>query len=537
MARRLMLEAPLSRVALQRGMDQMTALLSPTLGPLARTVAIQGLSKTSTPEVLDSAATIARRTIQFVNPFEDMGAMIVRQLAWAVFEEVGDGSAIAAVLCQGLMHAAAPVIAAGGNAMLIKRGVERGVRVALVELALQARKIELPTEIARCVAGTLRDPALAELIGEVIEAVGPDGAVLVEDAPGMRTTVEYIEGVRWDGGFHSYFLLREGTTNTRLLNPRIFITDIELRSAEQLLPVVEACLAAGERNLMVIAPEVSDSALALLIINRDNGVLEEVIATKAPSLGEQRSKILVDLALTTGGRAFTRDAGDRIEDVLLEDLGTARQAWVTNETFGILGGNGARGAVRQRINETKVELRAVRDDDSLRRTLQERIGKLSGAAAMVRVAAPTALAQVDLRSRVEAAVMSARAGFRDGVVPGGGAAFIGCVPALERLRAELSGDEAFGVEILARALSAPLRIIARNAGVDPQPIVAEARLRGPQWTFDVLRREWVDAWEAGILDPLPVLQAALQMSASAATMAMTTDVLVRHKKPEFAKNP
>jgi chaperonin GroEL len=537
MSRRLMLEAPVSREALLRGMDQMTALLRPTLGPLARTVAVQGLSKTSAPEVLDSAATIARRTIQLVNPFEDMGGMIVRQLAWSVFEEVGDGSATAAVLCQGLMHEASRYIAAGGNAMIIKRGIERGLRVAQDELRRQTRQVELPSELARCVAGTLRDQELSEMIGEVIESVGPDGAVLVEDDRGTRTTVEYIEGVRWDGGTHSYFLYREGTTNTRMLHPRIFLTDMELRTTEQLLPVIEACVAANERNLMVLAPEVTDAALALLIINRDKGVLNEVIASKVPKIGDQRTKILQDLAIITGGRAFTRDGGDRIEDIILEDLGTARQCWVTNQTFGILGGVGAKGAIRQRINEVKAELREVKDDDHLRTQLQERIGKLAGAAAMVRVAAPTPSEQADLRSRVEAAVTSARSALREGVVPGGGAAFVGCVPALERLKAELSGDEAFGVEVLARALTAPMRAIARNAGVDPRPIVDGARQRGEGWTFDALRREWVDAWEAGIVDPLPVVQTALETSVSSATMALTTDVLIRHKKPKTATNP
>lgn len=537
MSRRLMLEAPRSRVALLRGMDQMVALLRPTLGPLARTVAIQGLSKTSAPEILDSAATIARRTIQFDNPFEDMGGMIVRQMAWTVFEEVGDGAATAAVLCQGVMHAASPLIAAGGNAMLMKRGIERGLRVVQDELRRQSRQIELPSEIARCVAGTLRDETLSDMIGEVIEAVGPDGAVLVEDAPGTKTSIEYIEGVRWDGGTHSYFLYREGTTNTRLLHPRIFLTDMELRTAEQILPVVEACVAADQRNLMIIAPEVSDAALALLTINRDKGVLSEVIASKVPKMGDQRTKILQDLAVITGGRAFIKDSGDRFEDLIFEDLGTARQCWVTNQTFGILGGVGAKGAIRQRINEVKNELRQVKDDDSLRSTLQERIGKLAGAAAMVRVAAPTPSEQADLRSRMEAAVTSARAALREGVVPGGGAAFVGCIPALERLKAELTGDEAFGVEALARAMTAPMRAIARNAGVDPQPIIADARRHGEGWTFDVIRHEWVDAWDAGIVDPLPVVQMALQTSVSAAMMALTTDVLVRHKKPKTATSP
>ncbi len=537
MARRLMLEAPRSRVALLRGMDQMTALLSPTLGPVARTVAIQGISRTSAPEILDSAATIARRTVQLDDPFADMGGMIVRQMVWTVFEEVGDGSATTAVLCRGLVHAAASYIAAGGNAMQIKRGIEQGLRVALEELRLQARPIELPSEIARAVAGTLRDDALAETIGETIESVGPDGAVLIEDAPGTRTTVEYIEGVRWDSGYHSYYLLREGTQHTRLMDPRIFITDTNLNRAEQLVPLLEVCVAAGERNLLIIAPEVSDSALALLVLNRDKGHFDEVMAAKAPSIGEQRGKILADLATTTGARAFDNEGGDRVEEVIIEDLGRARQAWVTNTTFGILGGAGAKGAIRQRINEVKSEIRQAKNDENLRKSLQERVGKLAGAAATIHVAAPTESEQKELRSRVEAAVTSARAALRDGVVPGGGAAFLGCVPALERLAAELTGDQAFGVKILAQALIAPMSVIARNAGLDPSPLIAEAQRRDAGWTFDALRQEWVDAWESGILDPLPVVQTALQIAVSAANMALTTDVLVRHKKPELAVNP
>ena len=532
-----MLEAPRSRVALLRGMDQMTALLRPTLGPLARTVAIQGFSRSSAPEVLDNAATIARRTVQLDDPFLDMGGMLIRQLVWAVYEEAGDGTATAAILCQGIMHAAATYIAAGGNAMQIRRGVERGLGVALEELRRQSRPIELPSEIARAVAGTLRDEALSDLIGEVIEAVGPDGAVLIEDAAGTRTTAEYIEGVRWDGGYQSYYLLREGAQNTRLLNPRILLTDIGLTRAEQLVPILELCVAAGERNLLIIAPEVADSALALLVINRDKGLFDEVMAAKAPTLGEQRTKILIDLATMTGGRAIIGDSGATLDEVLIEDLGSARQAWVTDRTFGILGGAGARGAIRQRSNEVKAELRAARNDDNLRNSLQERIGKLAGAAATLHVAAPTPAAQTELRSRVEAAVTSARAAFRDGVVPGGGAALLACAPALERLAGELAGDEAFGVRALAQALAAPLRAIVGNAGFDPSPILAEAARHDEGWTFDVLRGAWVDAWDAGISEPLAVTASALRTSVSTATMALTTEVLIRHKNPEVAVNP
>ncbi len=537
MADRLMLEAPRARVALLRGMDQMTALLRPTLGPLARTVAIQGFNRGSAPEVLDNAATIARRTVQLDDPYIDMGAMLIRQLVWTVYEEAGDGTATAAILCQGIMHAATTYIAAGGNAMQIRRGVERGLVVALEELRRQSRPIELPSEIARTVAGTLRDKALSDLIGEVIEAVGPDGAVLIEDAAGTQTTVEYVEGVRWDGGYQSYYLLREGSQNSRLLDPRILITDINLTNVEQLVPILELCMAAGERNLLIVAPIVSDSALALLVVNRDKGLFDEVMAAKAPSLGEQRSKILIDLATMTGGRAIIGDSGATLDEVLIEDLGTARQAWVTDRMLGILGGAGAKGAIRQRSNEVKAELRAVRNDDSLRQSLNERIGKLAGAAATLHVAAPTPAAQTELRNRVEAAVTSARSGFRDGVVPGGGAALLACVPALERLASELTGDEAFGVRALAQALSAPMRAIAHNAGFDPSPLLAEAARHDEGWAFDVLLGAWVDAWDAGIIEPLDVVGTALRTSVSTATMALTTDVLVRHKNPEVAVNP
>lgn len=535
---RLILEAPRARVALLRGVDRMTSLLRPTLGPTARTVAIQGLSKTSAPEILDSAATIARRTIQIDNPWEDMGAMIVRQLAWTVFESAGDGAATAAVLCQGLMHEANRLIAAGGSAMLVKRGIERGLCTALEELRRQSRKIELPDEIARVVLSTLRDQKLAEMIGEVTESVGPDGAVLVEDNRGMTVEYEYIEGVRWDHGYQSYFLLREGEQHIRTMHPRILCTDFDLTTAEQLLPTVEACVAAGERNLMVIAPEVSGSALSLLILNRDKGILENVIAAKCPGAGPERQHYLIDLATITGGRAICRDQLGNLDEVILEDLGTARQAWVTVNTFGILGGAGAKGAIRQRINEIKAQLRQTPlDQDHDRKALRERIAKLAGAAAIIRVGAPTSSEQAETRLRVEAAVTAGRSAFVEGVVPGGGAAFVGCIPALERLKAELCGDEAYGVEALTRALRAPMRAIVRNAGLDAASILHGAGERGEGQTYDVLRREWVDAWESGLVDPLPVALTALETAASAAAMALTTDVLVRHKKPKLAKTP
>jgi chaperonin GroEL len=280
---------------------------------------------------------------------------------------------------------------------------------------------------------------------------------------------------------------------------------------------------------------VRDSALALLILNREKGVLDEAMAVKAPSIGTQRTRILEDIAVITGGRCLLQEAQDRFEDVMLHDLGKARQAWATRFAFGILGGEGSKGAMRQRIGEARAEMATIKDDDYVVNKIKERIGKLSGAAAVIRVGAPTKSDQADLKFRIEAAVTSARSALQDGVVAGGGAAYVACIPALEAM--ELSGDEAVGARILARARTEPMRAIAENAGYDPSPIVYEARRREPGMTFDVLRGEWVDAFETGIIDPVTVALTALETSISAATMALTTDVLIRHKKPTMATNP
>lgn len=533
---RLVLGAPESRIALLRGADVMAALVRPTLGPLARTVAIAGQFPNDVPEVLDNAATIMRRTIQIGDPFADMGAMLVRHLAWTVFERVGDGAATAVTLAHALLHAAAPALAAGADPMAMRRGIERGLAVALKALQDQACPVEAAAELARCIAGIVRDSALADTIGELVEAVGPDGAVLIEEWQGT-TTATYLDGLRWKGGLLSSYLLKAGETVGRLSEPRILVTDCPLARADDLLPVLEACVAAGERQLLVIAPEISAAALGLLILNRERGVLDGALAVRAPGVREQQSRILTDIAIATGGRAFLVATGARLFDVTIADLGRAHHVWATAATFAILGGRGEKSAIRHRIGEAKAELRAASSDDDARRQIRERIGKLAGTAALIHVGAATESERVELRTRVEAAVTAAQAALRDGAVPGGGGALLACVPVLERLANDLGGDEALGVRLLARTLPAPMRAIAANAGIDASAIFNDARPPAPGWTFDVLRRQWVDAGESGILDPLSVVLAALEGSVSTAVMALTTDVLIRHKRPESAKIP
>jgi len=538
---RRILHGRAARAALLRGIDRMTKLLRPTLGPLPRTVAISPILGSQPPEILDNAAVIARRTIQLTDPFEDMGGMLVRHLAWRVFDRVGDGTATAAVLAQALVQAGARYVAAGGNPVSVMRGMDCGLAVATAELRRQARTIDGPADIANVVAGIVRRPDLAEMLGEVVDAVGSDGAILVEDAQGTDTVHEYMDGVRWNEGFVSSFLLRsDEATTTRVLNPRVLVTDWSIERAEQLLPTLEACVAAGERGLFVVAPEIRDSAVGLLVANRERGLLDAVVAVRAPSVGEQRARILEDLAVITGGRCINQERQDLLADVTIEDLGKARQGWATRFAFGILGGQGSKAAIRQRMSEARAELRAVnRDDAYTLAKIQERIGKLAGTAVTIHVGAASKAEQADLKLRIEAGVRSARSAVDEGVVPGGGAALLVCIPALEAM--DLAGDEGVGVAALAHALAEPLRAIVRNFGLDAAPIVDHARHFGQQGdglrVFDVLRQEWVDPWSAGLVDPLAVVLAALETSVSMARLALSAEVLVHRKNAPRAVAP
>ena len=516
----MIVHEPAARAALLRGMTQMAALMRPTLGPVARTVAIAPIGSNGAPEILDNAAIIARRTLQLADPFENIGAMIIRHLALRVYEQAGDGSATAAVLATALMRAAVPCLAAGYSPISLRAGMERALDLARAELRGQAQAIELPSDIAAVAVGAVGDQHLAQVIGEAVDSVGSDGAVLVENAAGPRTECEYVDGVQWNEGYLSHFLLKPGETTARLLDPRVLVTDVPLAHSDQLVPVLEACVASGQRSLLVIAPEVGDRAVGLLVANRERGVLDTAMAVKAPSFGVVQIQILEDIAAVTGGRCFRAQAGDSLMKVTAEDLGRARHAWVSRYAFGITGGHGQKERIRARIAEAKAALKATENDPSARTKLTERIGKLAGTTAIIRVGAPTPAEQAELRPRVEAAVTSARLAVEQGVVPGGGAALVACMPVLEQ--ASCRDDEGHGVRIAAQALAEPMRALLHNAGLDAEPILHEARRRGRAWSFDVLQRRWV----RGMFDPLAVTLTALEASVSAAASALTADVLI-----------
>jgi chaperonin GroEL len=529
MAMQNMMRDQEARDAILRGVVKMTDVLRPTLGPAARTVAVARIGGGGSPEILDDSATIMQRTIDLEDPFESVGAMIIRDMVREVSNAVGDGAGTAAILARRTLQVASRYVAAGGNPMILKRGLEHGVRAVDGALRRQAQTIELPSELANIIRGSLRDEQLAEIVGEVLDSVGPDGAVLLEDSRTTSTTHHYIEGIRWNEGYVSPYLLSEGENDIRMVDVRVLVTNYELRHARQVLPILEACVRSGDKNLFIIAPSIRDSALSLIVANRRKGLINQVAAVKAPAMGRQRTETLQDLAVATGGRFVNKDAGEDVRNVTEADLGRARQVWVSRFNFAILGGAGDQTTIRARIKQLRDELSATAEHDTYSRDrLTERIGKLAGTTAIIRVGAPTKSEQSELRQRIQSAVASARSALKYGVVPGGGAAYIGCIPILETV--QLDDDESIGIAILSEALTEPMRAIVENAGYQASTLLHDAANCHYGKTFDVRSGQWVDPTDSGILDPLQVTSTAVRKAISAAIMALTTEMLIRNRR-------
>lgn len=529
-----LLFAPRAHVAMRHGIDCLADLVRPTLGPTPRCVALAGSSSNHPPEILDDGATIVRRVIQLPDPYADMGAMLLRHTLWQVQKAVGDGTATTAVLLQAIVRHATPYLAAGGNAMDLKRGLERGLAAAITALQGLARPLEGAAAIAHTAEALCHDAEMANLLGEIFDIVGPDGHVQVEAGHSLGLERRYVEGVHWYEGFFSpYFITDPRKQEARLEDPAVLISDLRLTTAEQLAPLLERVSRANQRSLLVIAQEVSGSALGLLVANHRAGMLR-LLAVRAPSYGTHQAGILEDLAVLTGGRVVTQAGGERAQDVSLADLGYARLAWADAHTFGILGGKGDPVKLRRRIAQVKAELAAT-DDPADREKVRERLGKLLGGIAILQVGAATKVELEARKARAERAVTALRLALAEGVVPGGGAAYLACQPSVQRLSA--SSDEKVGLQALSCALEEPLRVIAWNAGHEPSTVIAQVKASPPGWGFDALRGQVVDMWTAGILDPVRVLKTALEAAVSGAAMALTTDVLVHHRWPKMSFEP
>ncbi len=526
---------PESRAALLRGVNMMGNLLGLTLGPVGQSVALTRISTPkATPELLPDAGTIARRIIELPQPLESMGALLIRQLACKMYDEVGDGAATAVVIAQAALREAERHVAAGWNPMQLRQGMELALEVITTELKSISTPLDTPESIIGMVQAATGHPALAKVIAEAVDVVGPDGTIVIEESQGTKIEREYQEGVRWDSGWVSSAFATDTDRNEAvLINPLVLLTDNEITSAAELLPLLEQLMAAGERALAIVSNGMRTPAIALLLANKEKEMLAP-LAINAPFYGDQKRAVLEDIAILTGGQVISDVLGRSLADTKLGDLGRARRVWANQRAFSIVGGKGRPAAVRERIRLLRTWLPSADSDDE-RNKMRQRIGKLKGGAAYLRIGAHSATEQAELRQRAEGAVRAVQASVEEGVVPGGGTGYLACIPALQKLAR--NGAEGAGIRIIQRAIEEPARRIVANAGMEPEPAIARLREQPPGWGYDVMSGRLIDMRAAGIVDAHKIARWALAAGVSAATAILTTDVLVHQAKPPLARNP
>jgi chaperonin GroEL len=521
---------PVSRRALRDGFNQLADMMAVALGPRGRLVAVSRDNARRPPELLDDGAVIARRFSGLSDRFASMGALLARHIAWQVEEAVGDGATTAVVLARAIVAETDRYLAAGHNAMLLRRGLESAAQAVSAELGRLAQPLDAPERIRALATSITRDETLGKSIEEVFDVVGPNGAIDVRTHFGRGHNVRYINGVSWNQGWASSYFTTDGGTAI-LKEPYILFANFVLSHADELLPALEAVRQAGSRGLVVIAPEIREDALSILVANKARGVLP-TLAIKAPGLGPEKTDVLHDLAVMTGGRVIVAEKADRMQDVTLDDLGQAREVQAIRSGFTVIGGKGRPAAMRARSQQLRSQIPSAAYGRE-RNRLVERAGKLLGGMALLEVGAASESERDFLKDRAAEAVHVVRLGLQGGVVPGGGAAFLACVPALERL--DLSDELRPGARILAQALGAPMHAILQNSGFEPEAILATVRSRGNGTVYDVVAGEYADSATANIVDPLKVLQVALETAVSGALMAVTTSVLVHKPRSNRSK--
>ena len=555
---------PEVHLALGQGVESMTALLASTLGPLGRTVLLESLrSKNDPPEVLADAATIAHRTVKLSDRHANVGAMLVRELAMGMRDQVGDGSATAAVLTRAMVRAGMRIVAAGANPQIVQRGIEAATRAAVAELKAFAQPLEsaeMVAAIARATTGEALSPSapsangaapprqsLSDLIAEIFSIVGVDGTIVVQEHVSAIMEREYVEGIHWDSGGLAApsFVTDAARQETVLIGPMIAVANLEVNSSAQVVPLLERALKEKFESLVIIARKVEGEALAILQLNKDK---LEVMPVKGPGLTVSQPKILQDLAILTGATLVDENAGGQLAELRREDFGQARRVIATRRGLTIVGARGRQRAIRQRIAELQAELDR-QDPRAQPDTLRKRLANLSGGVATLKIGATTKEERNLKREMAEDAIRAVRAALQEGIVAGGGAAYMACVPALTVLETATDGeDEALGVRVVAEALQAPLQQIAANAGYAGSTVAARvsghynglepgatrSKPRSDQGVqgcgFDALSGQVVSMWEAGIVDSVKVLRMALEMAASTAAMVLTTEAVVFKKR-------
>lgn len=515
-----------ARRALGKGVDALANAVKVTLGPKGRNVVLD--KKFGAPTITNDGVTIAR-DIELEDPFENMGAQLVKEVATKTNDVAGDGTTTATILAQAMIQEGMRNVAAGANPMILKRGIEKAVAKLVEEIKKRSIAVSDKASIAQVASISAGDEEVGGLIADAMEKVGKDGVITVEESKTMGTQLSVVEGMQFDRGYISPYMVTDPDKMEAVMSePYILITDRKIASIQEMLPVLEKVVQAG-KELLIIAEDVEGEALATLVVNKLRGTFKAV-AVKAPGFGDRRKAMLQDIATLTGATVITEDVGRKLDSVTMEDLGTARQVRVTKDETTIVEGHGDPQVIKDRVAQIKAQI-AETTSDFDKEKLQERLAKMSGGVAVIEVGAATEVELKDKKYRLEDALNATRAAVEEGIVAGGGTTLIDILPALDEF--DEDGDVQTGINLVKRAIEAPLRQIAENAGLEGSVIVAKVKASEDGVGFNALKEEYVDMVKAGIVDPAKVTRTALQNAASIAALVLTTETLVADK-PEPA---
>jgi chaperonin GroEL len=526
-----------ARRKLKVGVDTLATAVATTLGPKGRNVALD--KKFGAPTITHDGVTVAKE-IELEEPYENMGAQLLKEAATKTNDIAGDGTTTATVLAQNIVNEGLKNVVAGANPMLLKRGIEAGTEALSKAISEMAVSIDSMEEIASVAAISAQDMEIGKLIAEVMDKVGKDGVITVEESQSLEFEQEYVDGMQFDRGYISpYFITDSDSMEAVIEDAQILIHDKKISSAQDLVPILEKLIQTGKRNLVIIAEDIDGEALATMVLNKLRGTIN-ALAVKAPGFGDRRKAMLQDIAVLTGGQVITEEMGRKLESVQISDLGQAGKVISTKDDTTIVDGAGDEDQIKGRVEQIKVEIdRSTSDYD--REKLQERLAKLAGGVAIIRVGAATEVELKEKKHRVEDALSATRAAVEEGIVPGGGVALINALPALDNV--EISGtDENTGVKILRAALEAPMRRISQNAGKNGDVIIQNVRAEQEKKNdknigYDVLTESYVNMIKAGIIDPAKVTRGALENAASIAAMILTTEALITDMPEEDVPMP
>jgi chaperonin GroEL len=526
MAAKQLVFAEDARRRLKAGVDIVANAVATTLGPKGRNVALD--RKFGSPTITHDGVTVAKE-IELEDPFENMGAQLLKEAATKTNDIAGDGTTTSTVLAHAIVTEGLKNLAAGANPMLLKRGIEAAARVVAKGITDQATEVTTKEEIANVATISAQDRTIGELIAEVMDKVGKDGVITVEESRGLEFETEYVEGMQFDRGYISPYFITDSEHMEAVINDAyILIHDKKISAAADIVPLLEKLVQIGKRELVIISEDVDGEALATLVLNKLRGMLN-VLAIKAPGFGDRRKAMLQDLAILTGAQVISEETGRKLETTVISDLGRAEKVVADKDNTTVVGGRGEEGGIKGRIEQIRVEIDKTTSDYD-REKLQERLAKLSGGVAIIRVGAATETELKEKKHRVEDALSATRAAVEEGIVPGGGVALINAMAALDNYKLD-NEDEQIGVTIVRRALEVPMRRIAENAGVDGSVVVqnvrqAQKREGTLNIGFDVLDGEYKNMLEGGVIDPAKVTRGALENAASIASMILTTEALI-----------